>query len=165
MAFPINLSPRTTLLSRESRDLANELTATLELGYLAASGALIRHADAGDDVCFSLRVFTSQLSLRRTVAILSPRYYQYVTQPWFIGAKPTAVNPQRGVRWFTSAQSYVADEQKKVTASLPLDHDNYWYGRTGNGYSRRVITAVSCAMRPKRILKGNISYTITISVC
>lgn len=26
---------RTTLLSRESRDLANELTATLELGYLA----------------------------------------------------------------------------------------------------------------------------------
>ncbi|MCU9657968.1 cellulose biosynthesis regulator YedQ, partial [Escherichia coli] len=37
-------------------------------------------------------------------------------------------NPQRGVRWFTSAQPYVADEQKKVTASLPLDHDNYWYG-------------------------------------
>ncbi len=28
-------------------------------------------------------------------------------------------NPQRGVRWFTSAQPYVADEQK-VTASLPL---------------------------------------------
>ncbi|ELO33784.1 putative diguanylate cyclase YedQ, partial [Salmonella enterica subsp. enterica serovar Enteritidis str. 648901 39-2] len=22
----------------------------------------------------------------------------------------------------------LTDEQKKVTASLPLDHDNYWYG-------------------------------------
>ncbi|SUH65791.1 diguanylate cyclase [Salmonella enterica subsp. enterica serovar Madelia] len=71
MAFPINLSPGTTLLSRESRDLANELTATLELGYLARlarSSAMLTL----ETMYVLAQGFTSQLSLRRTVAILSP---------------------------------------------------------------------------------------------
>ncbi|EGY7233717.1 cellulose biosynthesis regulator YedQ [Salmonella enterica subsp. enterica serovar Typhi] len=114
---------RTTLLSRESRDLANELTATLELGYLARSSAMLTL-----ETMYVSRsgFYLSTLPTAYGSDIVS-RYYQYVTQPWFIEQSQRR-NPQRGVRWFTSAQPYVADEQKKVTASLPLDHDNYWYG-------------------------------------
>ncbi|MDJ3698446.1 cellulose biosynthesis regulator diguanylate cyclase DgcQ, partial [Salmonella enterica] len=117
---------RTTLLSRESRDLANELTATLELGYLARlarSSAML----ALETMYVSRSGFyLSTLPTAYGSDIVS-RYYQYVTQPWFIEQSQRR-NSQRGVRWFTSAQPYVTDEQKKVTASLPLDHDNYWYG-------------------------------------
>ncbi|HCM1914444.1 TPA: cellulose biosynthesis regulator YedQ [Salmonella enterica subsp. salamae serovar 28:r:e,n,z15] len=120
---------RTTLLSRDNRDLANELTATLELGYLARLARLARSsAMLTLETMYISRsgFYLSTLPTAFGSDIVS-RYYQYVTQPWFIEQSQRR-NPQRGVRWFTSAQTYVADEQKKVTASLPLDHDNYWYG-------------------------------------
>lgn len=117
---------RTTLLSRESRDLANELTATLELGYLARLARSSAMLTLETMYVSRSGFYLSTLPTAYGSDIVS-RYYQYVTQPWFIEQSQRR-NPQRGVRWFTSAQPYVADEQKKVTASLPLDHDNYWYG-------------------------------------
>ncbi|EBB3606595.1 cellulose biosynthesis regulator YedQ [Salmonella enterica] len=117
---------RTTLLSRESRDLANELTATLELGYLARLARSSAMLTLETMYVSRSGFYLSTLPTAYGSDIVS-RYYQYVTQPWFIEQSQRR-NPQRGVRWFTSAQPYVADEQKKVTASLSLDHDNYWYG-------------------------------------
>lgn len=117
---------RTTLLSRDNSDLANELTATLELGYLArlarSSAMLTLEAMYVSRSGFYL----STLPTAYGSDIVS-RYYQYVTQPWFTEQSQRR-NPQRGVRWFTSTRPYFSDEQQKVTASLPLDHDNYWYG-------------------------------------
>ncbi|ECG8589294.1 cellulose biosynthesis regulator YedQ [Salmonella enterica subsp. salamae] len=115
----------TTILSRSNSALANELTATLELGYLvrlARSSATIM-----SQIVYASRsgFYLSTLPTAYGSDILS-RYYQYVTQPWFSGQNQRH-NPQRGVRWFTSSPSS-SDEQQKVTASLPLDHDNYWYG-------------------------------------
>ncbi|EGA6600044.1 cellulose biosynthesis regulator YedQ [Salmonella enterica] len=117
---------RTTLLSRDNSDLANELTATLELGYLArlarSSAMLTLEAMYVSRSGFYL----STLPTAYGSDIVS-RYYQYVTQPWFTEQSQRR-NPQRGVRWFTSTRPYFSDERQKVTASLPLDHDNYWYG-------------------------------------
>ncbi|EFQ7996340.1 cellulose biosynthesis regulator YedQ [Salmonella enterica] len=114
---------RTTLLSRDNSDLANELTATLELGYLARSSAMLTL-----EAMYVSRsgFYLSTLPTAYGSDIVS-RYYQYVTQPWFTEQSQRR-NPQRGVRWFTSTRPYFSDEQQKVTASLPLDHDNYWYG-------------------------------------
>ncbi|EJJ4225704.1 cellulose biosynthesis regulator YedQ [Salmonella enterica] len=120
---------RTTLLSRDNRDLANELTATLELGYLARLARLARSsAMLTLEIMYVSRsgFYLSTLPTAYGSDIVS-RYSQYVTQPWFIEQSQRR-NPPRGVRWFTSAQPYFADEQQKMTASLPLDHDNYWYG-------------------------------------
>ncbi|EGE4656538.1 cellulose biosynthesis regulator YedQ [Salmonella bongori serovar 40:z35:-] len=116
---------QTTLLSRDNRDLTNELTATLELGYLARlaqSSAMLTR----ETVYVSRSGF--YLSTLPTIygSDIISRYYQYVTQPWFT-AQNQRRNPQRGVQWFTSAQPYF-DEPEKVTASLPLDHAHYWYG-------------------------------------
>ncbi|EAQ0862191.1 cellulose biosynthesis regulator YedQ [Salmonella enterica] len=114
---------RTTILSRDNSDLANELTATLELGYLARSSAMLTL-----EAMYVSRsgFYLSTLPTAYGSDIVS-RYYQYVTQPWFTEQSQRR-NPQRGVRWFTSTRPYFSDEQQKVTASLPLDHDNYWYG-------------------------------------
>ncbi|EJX4510154.1 cellulose biosynthesis regulator diguanylate cyclase DgcQ [Salmonella enterica] len=120
---------RTTLLSRDNRDLANELTATLELGYLARLARLARSsAMLTLEIMYVSRsgFYLSTLPTAYGSDIVS-RYSQYVTQPWFIEQSQRR-NPPRGVRWFTSAQPYFADGQQKMTASLPLDHDNYWYG-------------------------------------
>lgn len=102
---------RTTLLSRESRDLANELTATLELGYLARLARSSAMLTLETMYVFCSGFYLSTLPTAYGSDIVS-RYYQYVTQPWFIEQSQRR-NPQRGVRWFTSAQPYVADEQKK----------------------------------------------------
>ncbi|EDU4500063.1 cellulose biosynthesis regulator YedQ [Salmonella enterica] len=119
----------TTLLSRDNRDLANELTATLELGYLARLARLARSsAMLTLEIMYVSRsgFYLSTLPTAYGSDIVF-RYSQYVTQPWFIEQSQRR-NPPRGVRWFTSAQPYFADGQQKMTASLPLDHDNYWYG-------------------------------------
>lgn len=102
---------RTTLLSRESRDLANELTATLELGYLARLARSSAMLTLETMYVSRSGFYLSTLPTAYGSDIVS-RYYQYVTQPWFIEQSQRR-NPQRGVRWFTSAQPYVADEQKK----------------------------------------------------
>lgn len=116
----------TTLLSRDNRGLANELTATLELGYLARLARSSAMLTLETVYVSRSGFYLSTLPTAYGSDIVS-RYYQYVTQPWFT-AQSQRRNPQRGVRWFTSAQTYFTEEQQKVTASLPLDHDNYWYG-------------------------------------
>lgn len=117
---------RTTLLSRDNRDLANELTATLELGYLARLARSSAMLTLETMYVSRSGFYLSTLPTAYGSDIVS-RYYQYVTQPWFIEQSQRR-NPQRGVQWFTSSQPYIAVEQQKVTASVPLDHDNYWYG-------------------------------------
>lgn len=71
---------QTTLLSRDNRDLTNELTATLELGYLARlaqSSAMLTR----ETVYVSRSGF--YLSTLPTIygSDIISRYYQYVTQP------------------------------------------------------------------------------------
>ncbi len=136
-------------------------TATLELGIWRLA-RFIRHADAGDDVCFA-QGFTSTslrragkasclqaISVRDPAPRLSSKSHNGVTHSAACGGLP--------------AQPYVADEQK-VTASLPLDHDNYWYGVLAMDIPVASLQRFLRDAGRKRILKGNISYTITISVC
>ncbi len=51
-----------------------------------------------------------------------------------------------------------------MTASLPLDHDNYWYGVLAMDIP---VASLQRFLRDaaEKDIEGNISYTITISVC
>lgn len=113
----------THLLSRAHPWLENELTATLELGYLIY---LSRHASR-----FAWRTqyisragfYLSSEDLHNTddVDIVSS-YYSRVTEPWVVSQTPEE-NPSRGLRWYSSLTPEV-----KLTASIPVDYHQQWLG-------------------------------------
>lgn len=114
------------LLTRDNANLANELTAALEAGYLmrlAHSTAPMAH----QAMYVSRSGFYVATQPTTHGADILTRYYDYVTQPWF-KEQTQRLNPQRGVRWFTSPANPAREGQQMVTVSVPLDHENYWYG-------------------------------------
>ncbi|EEZ4381466.1 cellulose biosynthesis regulator YedQ [Escherichia whittamii] len=116
-------------LSRENKSLDNEITAALEVGYLLRlahnSSSMVEQAmyvsRAGFYVSTQPTLFTRNVPTR---------YYEFVTQPWFIGQSERE-NRQRGVRWFTSQHDHNNVTEPQVTVSVPVDSDNYWYGVLG----------------------------------
>ncbi|HFZ8993048.1 TPA: cellulose biosynthesis regulator diguanylate cyclase DgcQ [Citrobacter freundii] len=115
---------QTAVLSRNNEALTNELAAALELGYLLRLG----HSSSLSQQTMYISRAGFYISSQPTVYgndILS-RYYHYLTQPWFLEQNERH-NPARGVRWFSSVAEN-GEGQQKVTVSLPLDNERYWYG-------------------------------------
>lgn len=117
------------LLSRENESLDNEITAALEVGYLLRqahnSSSMVEQAMYVSRAGFY--VSTQPTLFMRSVP---GRYYEFVTQPWFIGHSQRE-NRQRAVRWFTSQHDHNNVTEPQVTVSVPVDSNNYWYGVLG----------------------------------
>lgn len=119
----------THLLARDNPLLGNEFMATIELGYLLRLSAITRQHLS--------RFQTHMLYVSRAGFYLSTEpeqgnsiteyYYSLATSPWFI-QQSQRDNPERGVKWHTSFNRDKTPVAQQVTASVPLDYDQYWFG-------------------------------------
>lgn len=117
---------QTLVLSRESDSLDNELTAALEVGYLMRL-AQMRTSISQQVMYISRAGFYLSTQPTLLSSEIVTRYYDYVIQPWFTGQSQRQ-NRMRGVRWFTTMSPQFSQEQQRVTVSVPLDNNRYWYG-------------------------------------
>ncbi|WP_270501821.1 cellulose biosynthesis regulator diguanylate cyclase DgcQ [Kluyvera ascorbata] len=119
----------TNLLSRDNPLLGNEFMATIELGYLLRLSAMTRQHLA--------RFETHMLYVSRAGFYLSTDatqqdsiteyYYRLATSPWFT-QQSQRDNPNRGVKWQTTFSRDKAPAAQTVTAAVPLDYEQYWFG-------------------------------------
>ena len=119
----------TNLLSRDNPLLGNEFMATIELGYLLRLSAMTRQHLA--------RFETHMLYVSRAGFYLSTEptqegsiteyYYRLATSPWFI-QQSQRDNPHRGVKWQTTFTRDKTPVAQTVTAAVPLDYQQYWFG-------------------------------------
>lgn len=117
---------QTTLLNRDNERLNDEITAALEVGYLLRlSSPPTRLAQRAIYVSRA-GFYLDTLASASNHDIVS-RYYRFVTSPWFMEQSQRA-NRSRSVRWFTSPQASSVDGEPVVTASVPVDYQDYWYG-------------------------------------
>lgn len=113
----------THLLTRDHPWLDQELTATLELGYLLY---LSRNASR-----FSWRIqyisragfWISSEDLNNTDGAENiTHYYSLVTEPWFVSQSPEK-NASRKLRWYSTLEP-----KPGLTASIPVDYGHRWLG-------------------------------------
>lgn len=119
----------TNLLSRDNPLLGNEFMATIELGYLLRLSAMTRQHLA--------RFETHMLYVSRAGFYLSidatqqdsitEYYYRLATSPWFT-QQSQRDNPNRGVKWQTTFSRDKTPAAQTVTAAVPLDYEQYWFG-------------------------------------
>jgi len=124
---------QTRLLSRDNDLLHNELTAALELGYLLrlASTAVMRPRQSWYVSRAGFYISTHPIEQQDHIV---RDYYQLLTRAWFLQQRERD-NPQRGVRWFTDQAHIPADSDAVVTASVPLDYQDNWYGVLAMSFS------------------------------
>ncbi|STV41245.1 diguanylate cyclase [Klebsiella pneumoniae subsp. ozaenae] len=111
---------------------ADELMATLELGYLLN---LTQHdRDFAERMQYISRsgFFTSTLPLRDESQVIR-HYSQALGAPWFT-RQTQRNNPGRGVIWQTFPDDDPQLEEQVVTASIPLDFAGYWRGVLADGF-------------------------------
>ncbi|KNC94783.1 cellulose biosynthesis regulator diguanylate cyclase DgcQ [Trabulsiella odontotermitis] len=118
---------KTSILTRENTLLENEITATLELGYLLRlSHSTQRLAERM--LYVSRGGFFLSSDPKQNPQTIITTYYGLVTSPWF-AMQSQRNNPGRGIRWNTLQEAdSAATEAQKVTASVPIDVDQYWFG-------------------------------------
>ena len=119
----------TNLLSRDNPLLGNEFMATIELGYLLRLSAMTRQHLA--------RFETHMLYVSRAGFYLSTDatqqdsiteyYYRLASSPWFT-QQSQRDNPNRGVKWQTTFSRDKTPAAQTVTAAVPLDYEQYWFG-------------------------------------
>lgn len=118
---------------------ADELMATLELGYLLN---LTQHdRDFAERMQYISRsgFFTSTLPLRDESQVIT-HYSQALSAPWFT-RQTQRNNPGRGVIWQTFPDDDPQLEEQVVTASIPLDFAGYWRGVLAMDFSVSEIKA------------------------
>lgn len=114
---------QTALLSRNNPWLSNELTATLEVGYLLRLSSTVRR-DAQRVLYVSRSGFFLTSPPIADLNDTIEQYYALVTSSWFTN-QTQRDNPGRGFRW----QPHAPDsEVQRVEVSLPVDAENYWCG-------------------------------------
>ncbi|MRS89382.1 cellulose biosynthesis regulator YedQ [Enterobacteriaceae bacterium RIT714] len=119
------LVERTTLLARDNERIGKELSAALELGYLLRLATSTSGKEKGVSYVSRAGFFLSTQASAQHQTVVS-RYYHFVTQPWFT-RQTERENRGRSVRWFIASPSGV-DEERTITASVPVYLDHYWYG-------------------------------------
>lgn len=133
---------KTTLLNRDDDLLNNELSAALEVGYLLRLGSSSTRKEERVVYVSRAGFYLSTDTVSRTEDIV-PRYYQLVTQPWFVQQSERA-NRARAVRWFISPPSSWTGGEQAITASVPIYYDHYWYGVVAMDFSlstmKRLLT-------------------------
>lgn len=118
---------------------ADELMATLELGYLLN---LTQHdRDFAERMQYISRsgFFTSTLPLRDESQVIT-HYSQALGAPWFT-RQTQRNNPGRGFIWQTFPDDDPQLEEQVVTASIPLDFAGYWRGVLAMDFSVSEIKA------------------------
>jgi len=113
------------LLNRDESRLESELIAALEFG------AILQLADPQQDrqrrTFYTSRAgFYLSNTPQGASQDIASRYHRLVTRPYF-HRHTQRNNPDRGVRW-THAKEANRQEDQVITASLPLDYQNQWYG-------------------------------------
>ncbi|HDR2786378.1 TPA: cellulose biosynthesis regulator YedQ [Enterobacter asburiae] len=124
---------KTTLLNRDDDLLNNELSAALEVGYLLRLGSSSTRQEERVVYVSRAGFYLSTDTVSHTEDIV-PRYYQLVTQPWFVQQSERA-NRARAVRWFISPPSSWTGGEQAITASVPIYFDHYWYGVVAMDFS------------------------------
>ena len=119
----------TNLLSRDNALLGNEFMATIELGYLLRLSAITRqHLSRFDTHMLYVSRAGFYLSTEQDQGnSITEYYYKLATSPWFI-QQSQRDNPNRGVKWNTTFSRDKVPVAQMVTASAPLDYDQYWFG-------------------------------------
>lgn len=119
----------TNLLSRDNALLGNEFMATIELGYLLRLSAITRqHLSRFDTHMLYVSRAGFYLSTEQDQGnSITEYYYKLATSPWFI-QQSQRDNPNRGVKWNTTFSRDKVPVAQMVTASAPLNYDQYWFG-------------------------------------
>lgn len=113
------------MLNRDNPLLESELIAALEFG------AILQLADVQQDrqrrTFYTSRAgFFLSSTHQDKAAEIGSLYQRLVTRPYF-QSQSQRNNPNRGVRW-THASEPGRQQEQVITASLPLDYRNEWYG-------------------------------------
>ncbi|WP_374184686.1 cellulose biosynthesis regulator diguanylate cyclase DgcQ [Klebsiella variicola] len=127
------------ILLKDDPLAADELMATLELGYLLN---LTQHdRDFAERMQYISRsgFFTSTLPLRDESQVMT-HYSQAISALWFT-RQSQRNNPGRGVIWQTFPDDDPQLEEQVVTASIPLDFAGYWRGVLAMDFSVSEIKA------------------------
>jgi diguanylate cyclase (GGDEF)-like protein len=116
----------TTMLSRDNAYLGNELTATLEVGYLLRLSTTLKRTTQQMLYVSRAGFFISSNPLVNNNDVVQ-QYYALVTSPWFADQSQSN-NPNRDIRWLSWMADTPNGELRRVAVSLPLDYQNYWHG-------------------------------------
>lgn len=116
----------TTLLSRDYPLLKNELSATLEVGYLLRLSTTLRRTTQQMLYVSRAGFYITSNALDRSNDVVE-QYYSLVTSPWF-AEQSQHRNPARGMRWLSWMADTPNGEIRRVALALPVDYQHYWYG-------------------------------------
>jgi len=116
----------TTLLSRDNALLGNELTATLEVGYLLRLSTTLKRTTQQMMYVSRAGFFIANNPLGSDDDTVE-QYYGLVTSPWFT-VQTEHNNPERGLRWMIWMDDTPKGEIRRVAVSLPVDYEHYWHG-------------------------------------
>ncbi|MFH7929144.1 cellulose biosynthesis regulator diguanylate cyclase DgcQ [Enterobacter roggenkampii] len=117
---------KTTLLNRDAERIGHEISAALEVGYLLRLASSRAQTEARV-IYVSRAGFFLSTDTPDQAANITARYYNLVTQPWFT-QQSERHNRARAVRWFISTPSSWTQDERTITASVPIYRDHYWYG-------------------------------------
>lgn len=129
--FPVNgvsdeFVDDTSFLSRDNELLRNELTATLEVGYLLRLSTTLR-GNAQQMLYLSRAGFFISTTPQANSHDIVEQYYALITRPWFT-AQSQRNNPSRGFRWVSWMADTANGQLRRVAVTLPVDYQDYWYG-------------------------------------
>ncbi|MGU3415414.1 cellulose biosynthesis regulator diguanylate cyclase DgcQ [Enterobacteriaceae bacterium C34A] len=116
----------TTSLSRDNALLGNELTATLEVGYLLRLSTTIKRASQQMMYVSRGGFFISSRPVSGSNDVVE-QYYSLVTSPWFADQSQRN-NPGRGIRWLSWMLDTPDGPVRRIAVSLPVDYQHYWHG-------------------------------------
>ncbi|MTD25434.1 cellulose biosynthesis regulator diguanylate cyclase DgcQ [Erwinia sorbitola] len=124
------------LLSRaDPKRLDDELTAVLEMSYILQFNNPV--SDLHYRLWYISRAGFYLSSVQDDKQETVKSYSTAIDRPYFLNAHPQS-NPDRGMRWSESYHS-LYNEGEVVTVTLPVDHDNYWYGELAMDFSTEAI--------------------------